>query len=240
MFKQASAAVGHITNVASAYTWLSGGSALTSFLAAYNWWESNPRLSTFLLVLGIEAALIFIYALTFVPRPGTCWPPFWVGYLNPLRQVSWRFGCVLQVDKLPSVRTPIVYEFCCGLRANRGAIKPKRFYLEARGVPNVPVKIQCGPTFESAENIEEIPSGTWFLCSARLLRDYRAPDDGKTNHPTSEEFFQNYDELTLVFEYDEKIFKKRFRRATLLKIVQFGSERFAAPAPKQPKLKAAE
>jgi hypothetical protein len=160
MLKRASAAVGHISNAASAYTWWSGGGAVTFFWTAYSWWESCPRLSTFFVMIGGITALIFLYTLALIPRPDTCWPPFWDWYRNPLRRISWRFGCVLQISKLPSERAPMVYEFCCDLRANRRAIKPKRFYLEARGsVPNVPVKIQCGSTFESAENIAEIPPG---------------------------------------------------------------------------------
>src|SRR5690606_11804373 len=119
----------------------------------------------------------------FVPRPGKCWPPWWVWFRNPLRKVSWRFGCVVQVHNLP-LRGFVVAEFTTLFKVNRGRITPKRLFLESATGKEIQLAILCGANRLRADQISYIPAGDWIRCYGRILKDEKAADDGKTNHPS--------------------------------------------------------
>jgi hypothetical protein len=237
MFKGLAAAVGQISNAIGFYGWLSGGGSVSAMGTAYWFWDQYPRVATALLTIGLLASALFIYAVLFVPKVNTCWPPWWAWFYNPMRKVSWNFGCVLQVHDLPANAVPVIGEFSCSLRVNRGSIQPKNLYLESAIKPQILMKVQCGPTHEFVTNIETIPSGQWHHCSARLLKDFNYSDDGLKNHPTREDFLKTYDELTLVFEYDDKTFRKRFSRKQLVQIIDFGIAFYTKPPARLPRLK---
>ena len=117
--------------------------------------------------------------------------------------------------------------------------RSKKFVLESTTGRIVPLMIQSGPQYLFAEDVAYIPAGTWHYCRCRILLDERKPDDGHTNHPRPTEFFGAYDELTLIFEYDTGVFRKRFRRSSLQRIVEFWIEKLtprvrpmAVPRPK--------
>jgi hypothetical protein len=203
------------------YTWVAAGGAALTTTAANYYWNAYPHWAGFLACLAVLFTVSAAWGLVFVPRTGTCWPPWWVWwYRMPLRKVAWRFGCVLGVSELPA-RGFVVYEFRCSLKVNRGRITPERLFLESGTGLRVDMKIQAGVEQRPPEDIEYIPAGLWHDCSARILRDATLPDDGRTNHPRREEFFAIYDDLTLIFEYDGKLFRKHFSQRHLKRVIDF-------------------
>jgi hypothetical protein len=209
----------------SLYQWAAAGGAIVLMTAAVQVWSSYPQLAGALALAATLLAISAAWGFVFVPKKGTCWPPWWNWwYLNPIRKIAWRFGHVLQITDLPD-RSFVVFEFTCSLRVNRGRVVPKRFVLESTTGRIVPLMIQSGPQYLLAEEVAYIPADTWHYCRCRLLLDERMPDDGHTNHPRPAEFFRTFDELTLIFEYDTGAFRKRFQRSTLKSIVEFYIEK---------------
>jgi len=206
---------------AGAYTWFVGGGAVAIMTTAY-WLSSEyPFFAAIAVVLGGLLLVAVIVGAVFVPRAGQCWPPWWAWFRAPLRKVAWRFGCVLDVHNLPS-KGFVVAQFAASLKVNRGRITPKRFFLESATGRTIWLSIQRGPRYLRPEQIEYIPAGEWLHFSGRILKDQHASDDGRTNHPSREEFFQLYDDLTLVFAYDDYEFRKRFARSSLRRIIDAG------------------
>lgn len=225
--------------VGNVYKWWAAGGAALMMGGAFTFWAEYQRVSTLLLAAALLMLTSAVWGFIYVPNSGTCWPPWWVWYRNPLRKVSWRFGCVLQVSDLPA-RGYVVYGFVCSLRANRGRISPKRFFIESATGKTIEMTLQCGPEFQRVCDIDFIPAGPWIHCSGRVLKNQTAPDDGRTNHPTREEFFSIYDELTLVFEYDDKAFRKRFAQKDLRRIIDFTIDACSPKPLRLPVLKGGE
>jgi hypothetical protein len=205
--------------VAQAYAWWVGPGAVLILSTAAWLLSEYPRTSAVAIFISTVMLVSVLWGEIFIPKPGSPAPPWWAWwYANPLRKVAWRFGCVLDVHDLPA-RGFVVGAFQTSFKVNRDRIVPKRLFVESATGKTVDLLIQCGPKYLRADQIKYIPAGNWVLCLGRILRDQSAPDEDRTNHPSREEFFRLYDELTIVLEYDNREFRKHFSRSDLRRMI---------------------
>jgi hypothetical protein len=163
------------------------------------------------------------------PAPNYSGPRWWRWRQLPLQKISWDF--VSPLSSQTKHNDPVVrfLSFHPSLRINWGdGIKPQHCYLDfrAKGL-KIPVRIEHGNPFLRAERIPFIERenfmwrNKWLSCSAGFrvenYEDLDAPyilDD--KDAVTADEFFERFGSFDFVFEYDNKIFRKRFSRRRLM------------------------
>jgi hypothetical protein len=176
------------------------------------------------------------------PPKGQLWPTWqrWLSH-NPLRRVSLGLGS-LQVGTTSVAgetlsRPAVIFEFTCKIRPRRKAISPTKFYLKTLTNRIIPIKILCLSEYQFTQAIAELPAGQWYYCSARILLDENCADDGRTNHPTPDQFFRTIGELELVFEYDGGVLRRRYSTKALKRIIDIQMRHHTQPPKRSPLLK---
>lgn len=181
-------------------------------LAAHSSWQylkTAPWPVMSLVVFGIAGAILFVAflvaALLYAPiGPGVYGSKYLLWYKNPIRKISWNFAQFLGASWKSG--SPIVINtFQAQFRVNRGeGIAPKKAYLECKRT-GVCQDLLLKPlnSYVKAGDVAFIPSGRWFQCQSPF---------GEMN---KESFLNKYDGFTLVFEYDDQIFRRRFSRREL-------------------------
>jgi hypothetical protein len=223
---------GHISTIFGAYSWYVGGGIGTAMAAAGIFLQDYPRTSGALIGMGLLVFLVSLMGFMLIP-PSNAPRPIardWF-YQNPFRRISWKLGN-LQIGST-SARSAVIHDFSCALKINRGSPNLKRFYLETPTGRKIHIKIQCGPEFVFADRIERLPLNHWHLCMGRILLNDNYSDDGRTNHPTPDQFLSTIGEFDLVLEYDNKSFRRRYPRHEIKRMIDlYGESQWRTPEPK--------
>ena len=136
--------------------------------------------------------------------PGIYGSKYLLWYKNPIRKISWNFAQVLGAST--GAGSPVViHTFQAEFKVNRGeAIAPRKAFIECKRT-GVYQDMLLSPlnSYVKADAVAFIPSGRWFQC--------QSPFGGMSK----ESFLRKYDGFTLVFEYDDRVFRRRFSRREL-------------------------
>ncbi len=156
-------------------------------------------LAMFLVIAFLVAA--YLYSPI---GPGIYGSKYLLWYKSSIRKVSWNFAQVLGGSS-GAGHPVVIHTFQAEFKVNWGeGIAPKRAFLECKKTgARQDVLLSPLDSYVKAEAVAFVPSGRWFQC--------QSPFGGMTK----ESFFQKYDGFRFVFEYDDKVFSRRFSRREL-------------------------
>lgn len=177
-----------------------------AILSSWQYLRTAPWPVLALVCFGMVAAILsvafLVAAILYSPiGPGVYGSKYLLWYKNPIRKVSWNFAQILGASS--GAGSPVViHTFQVEFRVNRGeGIAPKKAFLECKRT-GVCQDVLLSPlnSYVKADDVAFIPSGRWFQC--------QSPFGGTSK----ESFLLKYDGFTLVFEYDDQVFRRRFSR----------------------------
>lgn len=180
-----------------------------SLVSSWEFLQKAPWPVWFLSIAGVVLAIVFVAIVTwiFLSTPiadGTYGSKYLLWYKLPIRNVSWDFSQFLGGGS--GYGQPVlVYAFQPRLKVNWGdGISPKRAFITCKATgANQNVLLSPRDSYVNAEAVEFIPVGCWFQCQAHF------------GGITKEDFFQDWEGFTFVFEYDDKSFTREFSRREL-------------------------
>jgi hypothetical protein len=211
--------------IAGLWGWFTGG-GLSAFLASaglyvhdYPFWAGVAAMLGALLII-VPLALNLI-----LPPPPTGIRPTIVDmfYDNRFRRISWRLGRIAVGET--SERPAVIHDFMCSFKVNRGQPTLHEMYIEFPFTgKRVDMLVQCGPDYVPANAFLSIARGIWIHAIGRILLDDSKPDDGRTNHPSPEQFLKKFSEFTLVVRYDDTTFRRTYSREELKRAIDAYAE----------------
>jgi hypothetical protein len=192
--------------IISAITATGWGVAL---VASWKYLQTAPWPVLVLSCVGLAALLgvvgLLVVVVLFSPiRPGTYGSKYLFWYMVPIRKLSWNFAQFLggtSGDGQPV----LIHCFQVQFKVNRGeGIVPRRAFIECK-VTGAFQDVLLSPqnTYVKAEEISFVPRGHWFSCQAQF------------GSVTKELFLRQFDGFEFVFEYDDRVFSRRFSRREL-------------------------
>jgi hypothetical protein len=178
-----------------------------------------------LTVFGSVVGAILYFLLT--SGPNEAGPRWWKWRRLPIQKISWDFLSAFGSHRKGDESVKFL-KFNPRFRINWGdGIKPHHCYLDfrAKGL-RIPVWIEHGNPYLRAERIPFIErhgfiwGSQWLHCSAAFqnIRDDNLDAPYVVNDRdafTAGEFFERFGSFDFVFEYDNKVFRKRFSRARI-------------------------